>query len=93
VCKWNGFVFLRECIVTNFHPRSCIVDGRVGPLHKVFSSTSQWAVIEFKVKVWTLVARHAASYSLNQSQFEFDESWHCDLGIQNAFTVREELLL
>ena len=48
VCKWNGFVFLRQCIVTNFHPRSCIVDWRVGPLHKVFSSTSQWAVIKFR---------------------------------------------
>ena len=39
LCNVTTFIYFQRCI--KFSPRSCIDDGKVGPLCKVFSSISQ----------------------------------------------------
>ena len=79
-CNVTRFISVQCCI--HFSPRSCFDDGRVGPLRKAFSSTSQ----RFSMGLDSVVANpcvkmmsHAPWTTL--SQFEPNESWHCHLGI------------
>ena len=68
---WHRFEKIMHCHNFNFHPqlhsflpRSYIDNGRIGPLHKVFSSTSQRFSVRFRVllRVDSLcVMSHASS--------------------------------
>lgn len=61
----------------HFSLRPCIDDGRVRPLSKVFSSTSQRFSVVFRSGP---MCENDAPWT-TLSQFEHDESWHCHLGI------------
>ena len=87
-CNVARCISVQCCI--KFSPRSCIDDGRIGPQHKAFSSTSQWFSVWLRSGLCCVSANpcvkmmsHASWTTL--SKIEPDDSWHHHLGpvVQN----------
>ena len=94
-CNATTFNFIQSCI--HFSPRSCIDDGRVGPLCKVFSSTSQRFLMRLRSELCggQSMCENYVSCSLkhSSSQFEPDEFGHCHLGIYPCHQGRKNPLM
>ena len=71
------FISIQSCI--HFLPGSCSVGGRVGPLCKVFSSTSQR--FSKGIMVWINPCVKMMSYAPWTTLSQFEPNWHGHLGI------------